>query len=33
MGMVGRAHIGGYVAGMIAGPYLVKASSTQLSVL
>ena len=27
------AHIGGYVAGMIAGPYFVKASSTQLSVL
>ena len=33
MGIAWPAHVGGYIAGMIAGPLLVKANSTKLSIL
>lgn len=33
MNVAWPAHIGGYIAGMIFAPYLVKASSTQLTML
>ena len=33
MSIAWPAHIGGYIAGMILAPYLIKANSTQLSML
>ena len=33
MGIAWPAHVGGYIAGMIAGPLFVKANSTKLSIL
>ena len=33
IGIAWPAHVGGYIAGMIFGPLLVKANSTKLSML